>query len=86
MTLQILSNTPPGSEHRLMMALSFAGEAAKEKKKGDCESVFHICKWWVLMSLRLFCQQWRAHVVPRFHTLARHMEKQPLAAAVVCLL
>ena len=38
------------------------------------------------MSRRLFCQQQRAHMVPGFHTLARHMDRQPLSAAVVCLL
>lgn len=84
MTFQILSNTPPGYECRLMMALWFA-RVEKEKKKNNCKSVFHICKWWVLMSLRLFCQQWRAHMEPEFHTLARHMERQPLSVAVVCL-
>ena len=54
MTLQILFNAPPGAEHRLMMALLFACETAKEK---TIVKVFSICKWWVLMSLRLFCQQ-----------------------------
>lgn len=63
---------------------SFAGGTGK--KKNNCRSVFHICKLWVLMSQRLFCQQWRVHMVPEFHTLARHMERQPLSIAVVCLL
>lgn len=25
------------------------------EKDNSCKSVFHICKWWLLMSLRLFC-------------------------------
>lgn len=37
------------------------------------------------MSLRLFCQQWRAHMVPGIHTPACRMEKRPLSVAVVCL-
>lgn len=58
----------------------------QQKKKNSCKSVFHICKWWVLMSLRLFCQQWRAHMVPGFHTLARQMERRLLSLVAVCLL
>lgn len=38
------------------------------------------------MSLRLFCQQWRAHMLPEIHTQACRMETQPLSVAVVCLL
>lgn len=35
---------------------------------------------------RLFYQQWRAHMAPGFHTLARHMERRLLPVAAVCLL
>lgn len=84
MSLQILSNTPPGAQHRLMMALLFARETENEKTIVKVFSI--ICKWLLLMSLRLFCQQWRAHMVPGFQTPARHMERRLLPDAVVRLL
>lgn len=53
------------------------------KKTTIGKSIFHTCKWWMVMSLWLFCQQWRA--IWWFHTLAHHMDMTLLSVAAVCL-
>lgn len=72
-----------GSEDRLMMAFLFAGDTAKEKQLLKCFPYMQMVR---VNVPRLFCQQWRIHMVPGFHTLVRHMERRPLSVAVVCLL
>lgn len=46
------------------------------RRDNNCKFGFHINKPRLLMSSRLFCQQRRAHMVPGFRKLARHMEMQ----------
>lgn len=72
-----------GTECRLMMTLLFAGESAKEKQLFKCFPYMQMVHANVP---RLFCQQLKAHMVPGFRTLARHMERRPLSVATVCLL
>lgn len=74
----------PGIECRSVMAILLAGEITKEKKN-NCKSGFLICKLWVLISLRLFCQQWRAHMVPGLHIPTHRAERRQLSVCIVCL-
>lgn len=80
MTLQILSSTPPGARCRLMMAClsTNSGGGKKKETECDCESVFHACKWWMLISPRLFSQQWRVHMVAGFNMPAHFLRPAPL--------